>query len=85
MIWGTVFVMNTSGNNYQRLYSFGGKTNNGDGAKPIDNVILVNGMALWHDDRRRRSQPRNHFQGQSIPVEISSDSGTQANAAAPLK
>jgi len=43
MIWGTVFVMNTSGNNYQRLYSFGGKTNNGDGAKPIDNVILVNG------------------------------------------
>jgi uncharacterized repeat protein (TIGR03803 family) len=40
---GTVFVINTSGNNYQRLYSFGGKTNNGDGAKPIDNVILVNG------------------------------------------
>jgi uncharacterized repeat protein (TIGR03803 family) len=40
---GTVFVINTSGNNYQRLYSFGGKTNNDDGAKPIDNVILVNG------------------------------------------
>jgi uncharacterized repeat protein (TIGR03803 family) len=40
---GTVFVINTSGNNYQRLYSFGGKTNNGDGSKPIDNVILVNG------------------------------------------
>jgi len=40
---GTVFVINTSGNNYQRLYSFGGKTSNGDGAKPIDNVILVNG------------------------------------------
>jgi uncharacterized repeat protein (TIGR03803 family) len=39
---GTVFVINTSGNSYQRLYSFGGKTNNGDGAKPIDNVILVN-------------------------------------------
>ena len=40
---GTVFVINTSGNNYQRLYSFGGKTNNGDGAKPIDNVVLING------------------------------------------
>src|SRR6266480_4404603 len=40
---GTVFVINMSGNNYQRLYSFGGKTNNGDGSKPIDNVILVNG------------------------------------------
>ena len=40
---GTVFVINTSGNNYQRLYSFGGKTNNGDGSNPIDNVILVNG------------------------------------------
>jgi uncharacterized repeat protein (TIGR03803 family) len=40
---GTVFVINTSGNNYQRLYSFGGQTNNGDGSKPIDNVILVNG------------------------------------------
>ena len=40
---GTVFVINTDGNNYQRLYSFGGKTNNEDGAKPIDNVILVNG------------------------------------------
>jgi uncharacterized repeat protein (TIGR03803 family) len=40
---GTVFVINTDGNNYQRLYSFGGQTNNWDGAKPIDNVILVNG------------------------------------------
>jgi len=40
---GTVFVINTDGNNYQRLYSFGGKTNNDDGSKPIDNVILVNG------------------------------------------
>ena len=40
---GTVFLINTDGHNYQRLYSFGGKTNNGDGAKPIDNVILVNG------------------------------------------
>ena len=39
---GTVFVINTSGNNYQRLYSFSGQTN-GDGSKPIDNVILVNG------------------------------------------
>jgi len=40
---GTVFVINTDGNNYQRLYSFGGKSNNDDGSKPIDNVILVNG------------------------------------------
>jgi len=40
---GTVFVINTDGNNYQRLYSFGGQTNNRDGSKPIDNVILVNG------------------------------------------
>ena len=39
---GTVFVINTDGNNYQRLYSFSGQTN-GDGSKPIDNVILVNG------------------------------------------
>jgi uncharacterized repeat protein (TIGR03803 family) len=38
---GTVFVINTDGNNYQRLYSFGAQTN--DGSKPIDNVILVNG------------------------------------------
>jgi uncharacterized repeat protein (TIGR03803 family) len=38
---GTVFVINTDGNNYQRLYSFGGQA--GDGSKPIDNVILVNG------------------------------------------
>lgn len=38
---GTVFVINTDGNNYQRLYSIGGQTN--DGSKPIDNVILVNG------------------------------------------
>jgi uncharacterized repeat protein (TIGR03803 family) len=40
---GTVFVINTSGNNNKSLYSFGGNTNSGDGAKPIDNVILVNG------------------------------------------
>jgi uncharacterized repeat protein (TIGR03803 family) len=40
---GTVFVINTDGNNYQRLYSFSGQTNNEDGSKPIDNVILVNG------------------------------------------
>jgi uncharacterized repeat protein (TIGR03803 family) len=40
---GTVFVINTNGNNYQRLYSFSGQTNNDDGSKPIDNVILVNG------------------------------------------
>jgi uncharacterized repeat protein (TIGR03803 family) len=40
---GTVFLINTDGHNYQRLYNFGGKTNNGDGSKPIDNVILVNG------------------------------------------
>jgi len=33
---------NTDGNNYQRLYSFSEQTN-GDGSKPIDNVILVNG------------------------------------------
>jgi uncharacterized repeat protein (TIGR03803 family) len=39
---GTVFVIDISGN-YQRLYSFGGKRSNDDGAKPIDNVILVNG------------------------------------------
>jgi uncharacterized repeat protein (TIGR03803 family) len=39
---GTIFVINTDGNNYQRLYSFSGQTN-GDGSKPIDNVILVNG------------------------------------------
>jgi uncharacterized repeat protein (TIGR03803 family) len=40
---GSVFVINTSGNNYQRLYSFSGQTNNGDGSNPIDNVVLVNG------------------------------------------
>lgn len=40
---GTVFTIDTDGSNYQRLYSFGGTANNGDGAKPIDNVILVNG------------------------------------------
>ncbi len=34
-------MINTDGNNYQRLYSFGGQTNNQDGAKPIDNVILL--------------------------------------------
>ena len=40
---GTVFTIDTDGSDYQRLYSFGGTANNGDGAKPIDNVILVNG------------------------------------------
>jgi uncharacterized repeat protein (TIGR03803 family) len=40
---GSVFVINTDGNNYQRLYSFGGQTNHDDGSKPIDNVIFVNG------------------------------------------
>jgi len=50
---GTVFVINTDGNNYQRLYSFGGQGNNGDGAKPIDNVILVNGWLYGNDDGRR--------------------------------
>jgi uncharacterized repeat protein (TIGR03803 family) len=40
---GTVFVIKTDGHEYQRLYSFAGKSNNGDGSKPIDNVILVNG------------------------------------------
>jgi uncharacterized repeat protein (TIGR03803 family) len=39
---GTVFVINTDGHRYQRLYSFGGQANQ-DGAKPIDNVIYVNG------------------------------------------
>jgi uncharacterized repeat protein (TIGR03803 family) len=29
---GTVFVINTDGNNYQRLYSFSGQTNNEDGS-----------------------------------------------------
>ncbi len=38
---GTVFVIRTDGHGYQRLYSFGGRA--GDGSKPIDNVILVNG------------------------------------------
>ncbi len=40
---GTVFVINIDGSGYHRLYSFGGRTNNEDGAKPIDNVVLVNG------------------------------------------
>jgi uncharacterized repeat protein (TIGR03803 family) len=39
---GTVFVINTDRHSYQRLYSFGGQANQ-DGAKPIDNVIYVNG------------------------------------------
>jgi len=38
---GTVFVINTDGSGYQRLYDFGGGRT--DGAKPIDNVILVDG------------------------------------------
>ena len=40
---GTVFVINIDGSGYYRLYSFAGKADNDDGAKPIDNVILVNG------------------------------------------
>ena len=39
---GTVFVINIDRHSYQRLYSFGGQANQ-DGAKPIDNVIYVNG------------------------------------------
>ncbi len=38
---GTVFVINTDGSGYARLHSFGSAKH--DGAKPIDNVILVNG------------------------------------------
>src|SRR2546430_978892 len=38
-------------------------------------------MALWHDDRRRRSQSRNHFQGQSIHLEAASNSGASTNTA----
>jgi uncharacterized repeat protein (TIGR03803 family) len=38
---GTVFVINTDGSGYARLHSFGSTKH--DGAKPIDNVILVNG------------------------------------------
>jgi len=37
---GTVFVVRTDGHGYNRLYSFGG--NSDDGSHPIDNVILVN-------------------------------------------
>jgi uncharacterized repeat protein (TIGR03803 family) len=38
---GTVFHVTTSGATYGVLHSFAGKP---DGAKPIDNVILINGM-----------------------------------------
>jgi uncharacterized repeat protein (TIGR03803 family) len=38
---GTVFVINTDGSRYHRLYSFG--ANSDDGSNPIDNVILVCG------------------------------------------
>jgi len=38
---GTVFVINTNGSGYARLHSFGSTKH--DGAKPIDNVIMVNG------------------------------------------
>jgi uncharacterized repeat protein (TIGR03803 family) len=40
---GTVFVINTDGSGYHRLYSFAGQKNSDDGSKPIDNVIMVNG------------------------------------------
>jgi uncharacterized repeat protein (TIGR03803 family) len=36
---GTVFVIQTSGQGYNQLYSFGAKSD--DGANPIDNVILI--------------------------------------------
>ena len=39
---GTVFVMNVDGTGYQRLHSFGSTSH--DGAKPIDNVILLNNV-----------------------------------------
>jgi uncharacterized repeat protein (TIGR03803 family) len=39
---GTVFVINTDGTGYARLHSFG--STHHEGTKPIDNVILVNGM-----------------------------------------
>jgi uncharacterized repeat protein (TIGR03803 family) len=38
---GTVFVINTVGSGYQRLWDFTGSHT--DGARPIDNVILVGG------------------------------------------
>jgi uncharacterized repeat protein (TIGR03803 family) len=40
---GTVFAIRIDGGSYERLYSFGGKSSNDDGAKPINNVTLVNG------------------------------------------
>jgi uncharacterized repeat protein (TIGR03803 family) len=39
---GTVFVINIDGTGYARLHSFG--STHHEGTKPIDNVILVNGM-----------------------------------------
>ena len=38
---GTVFVIQTNGQAYHKLYSFGAHSD--DGANPIDNVILVDG------------------------------------------
>jgi uncharacterized repeat protein (TIGR03803 family) len=38
---GTVFVINTDGSGYTKLHDFGSTQH--DGAKPIDNVILLNG------------------------------------------
>jgi uncharacterized repeat protein (TIGR03803 family) len=38
---GTVFMINTDGSGYHKLHDFGGSKH--DGAKPIDNVILLNG------------------------------------------
>src|SRR6476660_444902 len=39
---GTVFVINIDGTDYCRLHSFG--STHHEGTKPIDNVILLNGM-----------------------------------------
>jgi uncharacterized repeat protein (TIGR03803 family) len=38
---GTVFVIRTDGDGYQRVYSFGEQAE--DGSKPIDSVVFVNG------------------------------------------
>jgi uncharacterized repeat protein (TIGR03803 family) len=37
---GTVFVINNDGTGYRKLHDFGSSKD--DGAKPIDNVVLVN-------------------------------------------
>jgi uncharacterized repeat protein (TIGR03803 family) len=73
---GTVFVINADGNNYQRLYSFSGQTNNWDGSKPIDNVILVNGW-LYGMTTEGGAYGQG---GESNPGE-ESNSEAQANAA----